>query len=138
MKISDAALGDRVRLWQQRLAPLGVAQWRIEKIIIGGTAPSGSEDAHASAGVSSSYESVRFFFDDTFIAGCSRNELDETIVHEWLHVFGRDLDEVRERVKRWMPEMTFEDYTDTYTHAREGEIDRLARFIVYLFNHEHA
>lgn len=136
MNLSPIDLAERVELWQHRLAPLGVTHWRIERIVIGDADALGeaSENANASAIRSKSYDSVTFFFLSEYVEEATEKQLDETIVHEWLHVYGRDLDELHTRVETWMPEATYDDFKDNWHHLREGEVERMARLIVALYN----
>jgi hypothetical protein len=134
LNLTEVQLAQKVERWQERLRPLGISHWRIDRIIIGDESPSLSRSANASAGVSQNYDSVTFFFNGDYVEEAEERELDETIVHEWLHVFMRDLDELQERVEPWMPDATYEGYRDAWSHEREGEVERLARLIVSLYH----
>lgn len=133
MEISPIELAERVQLWQQRLPLLGISHWRIQRVTVGGD---DGRNANATAGVSPHYDFVYFYFNSDWLEEVgSMQELDETIVHEWVHVAGRDVDEVQSLVEDWMPRATWTMYHDAYHHAREGEVDRFAKQIVNLFEH---
>lgn len=132
--VEPIALAERVEAWQKRLGPLGIDHWRIEVITVGDDDEVTSRrDAIASAGVSTHYESVRFFFRGSYLEDCSLRDLDETIVHEWLHVVGRDLDFAYSELDEWFPLATWDLVLAGLNHARESEIERLARLIVSLW-----
>jgi hypothetical protein len=133
MKITPIQLAKRVEKWGQRLAPLGVSHWRIERVIL--TDDIDSYGRNASAGVSTSdfYDDVTWHFQNEWLENCTEQELDETIIHEWLHVAWRDLAEVQKRVRTWMPYATFNDHTDAVRHETEGLVDRLSRAMYHLY-----
>ena len=131
MRITEAALGNRVRRWQKILAPLGVGHFRIKKIHLCAETPSGP-DAKATVHAKHDYDSAEFWFTHDYLRECDTHDLDETIIHEWLHVAMRDLDHALEAVENWMPTATYEGFQDTVEHECEGFIDRIARLIYAL------
>jgi hypothetical protein len=136
VNITPIELAERVELWQNRLAPLGVNHFRIECITYGSPPVerlSSGGRIKATASVETDYDSVYFLFNDEEVEQMTPRKLDETIVHEWMHVATRDLAELQSRLETWMPAATFEDYHDGYKHIEEGLIDRLARLIVSLY-----
>lgn len=128
MRITPINLAKRVERWQKRLGPLGVAHWRIESVTITDAVP-GEPGALAAVQPSESYDSVRFYFDAEFIDNCNERDLDETILHEWIHVAMRDLDVVIHDVEETLPPAAADFWARSIHHAREGLVDRLARQI---------
>ena len=126
-------LTERIERWQRRLSMLGIDQFRIESVTQTDEIPA-AKTAIANAGVSVSenYDIVHFYFNTDFVSGASKQTLDETIIHEWLHVAFRDLDNTLSLVRPWMPEATFDMYDDQLFHIRESLIDRLARALYAL------
>lgn len=120
-------LRKRVEFWQGKL---GLEHWRIECITMC-TETEGGPHAAATVHTAAHYDSCDFQFTyDLIEQGPWR--LDVAIVHEWLHVLMRDLDETFNLVERWMPEAAYSNFEDTVDHAREGLVERLARAIVAL------
>lgn len=126
-------LAQRVEAWQKRLAPLGIGHFRILAVHVVDQTPGGAR-ANASVFTPSDYDSAEFWFKYDYVEECNEQELDETIIHEWLHVAFRDLDDALEVVESWMPEATHNDFENRIDHEREGVIDRLARLIYALHN----
>lgn len=129
--MTENQLQRRVEQWQSRLALLGVSQWRIESVEIVDETP-GGPNADATVCTSSKYDSAYFYFARDFIETATPATLDETIIHEWLHVAMRDLDRTLDCVENWMPEQTHTDFDRTVDRAREALIERLARTIYAL------
>lgn len=127
-------LEKRVKHWQDTLSVLGVGHFRIESINVNDESPSGSTNANASVWTSSHYDSVHFWFSTSVLHPDQAHLVDETIVHEWLHVAMRDYDEVLDIVESWMPPHTYSDFESTLQHEREGLVDRLARQIVLAYS----
>lgn len=128
MRISPVNLAKRTERWKHRLAPLGVSHFEIDSVTITDDVP-GADRAQAAVQVSRHYDSCRFFFNEEFIEECTSDELDQTIIHEWLHVAWRDLEEATSRVEDWMPPRYYDDFDERITHEMEGLIERLARTI---------
>lgn len=135
MRITPINLAKRVERWQKRLVELGLAHWRITRVTITDRMPNG-DHADASVQVSNDYDSYHIWFRDDFIVETDAKRLDETIVHELLHVSMRDLDESLENVEEWMPPAGYNDWSRVVNHAREGHVERLARLIVRLHSGE--
>jgi hypothetical protein len=125
----------RVETWQKRLGPLGLGHFRIEEVQVSEDAPSGAA-ANASVHTSSYYDSVAFWFRTDHVEDSSEQRLDETIVHEWLHVAMRDLDASLEGLSDWIPFQTLSLWEERVNHEREGLVDRLARTIVSCYGSE--
>jgi hypothetical protein len=126
--VTPKRLATRVEAWRDRLAHLGMSHFRITSVHVQDETPGGPR-AEASVRPSGAYDSVEFWFKWDFIQTCTNYELDETIIHEWLHVAMRDLDEAIDSVESWMTKQAYEDFVDRVDHEREGVIDRLARQI---------
>ncbi len=127
MKITPVQLAKRIELWGQRLSSLGVAHWTIERVTIADESPSGNERAKASVFVHEYYDSCDFFFRSDELERMDERELDETIIHEWLHVAMRDHDELLLHFETWLPSNTWGDMNALITREREGLVMRLAK-----------
>lgn len=135
MKIKPIPLAKRVEKWQKRLTELGLAHWRVEEVIITDHhgMPNGP-DTDASVGVASHYDSYRIWFNSDFLEATDARRLDETIVHELLHVWMRDMDEALRSVEDHMSSATFDEWDERVGHAREGMVESMARLIVRLYH----
>lgn len=119
----------RVHFWQKELASLGIGHWRIESVSCVDEVP-GSPGALAAVAPSSSYASVTFWFKNDHVEDSNPRELDESIVHEWIHIVMRDLDVAIESVDDQLSRSVYELWNDRVTHERETLVDMLARDIV--------
>lgn len=133
MKITPINLAKRVERWQHRLAPLGISHFRITAVHLVEQTPGGSH-AQASVHTPDHYDNAEFWFKWDFIDNCTADELDQTIIHEWLHVAMRDLDHSIEAVETWMPDQTYADFEETVDHEREGFVERLTRTIFKFYD----
>lgn len=135
--MTQAKLSERVKLWQQRLSVLGIAHWRFtlefEEEIDASTGD-GDPDMRVTARVDADryYDTATFVFEKEAVAKKPDRELDELIVHEWLHVADRDRDAVESALLDYLSPDARDAEGDRLTAAREGEIERLARLIVTL------
>lgn len=139
MKVDPIKLAKRVERWQYRLTELGVGHWRIECVTI--TSPDGmpnGPDADASVQVSSQYDSYHVWFNEDFLARTNKRRLDETIVHELMHVVMRDLDFAMDQVEDWLPPASYNDWTNLVQHEREAMVEKLARLVVRLYKNDTA
>lgn len=125
-------LAKRVEKWQHRLAHLGISHFRISAVHLVSDTPGGPR-AQASVCASEHYDSAEFWFRWEFIEECTERQLDETIVHEWVHVAWRDFDESVRGAESWMPSRTYDDFEERITHEREGLVERLTRTIIDLY-----
>ena len=125
MRITPVQLAERIEKWQRRLAPLGVAHWTIDRVVLCDETPSGPS-ANATVRTSSTYDYCTFYFRNEFIAEAAADELDTTIIHEWLHVAMRDLDEAVLSANAQLSPGFCDAWEDRLTHEREGLVDRLA------------
>ncbi len=131
VKITSIELAQRIEWWQGILAPLGVSHFRIERVTCCEETTSKC-NAIATSRIPSHYDSVYFEFTDDFLEEATERRLDEVIVHEWLHVAHRDVDEAMRAPRPWMAEQAYDDWVERVEHEHEGLIERLARFIVAL------
>lgn len=126
MKISDTELAERVEAWQQRLSLLGIAHFRIRAITMTDEVP-GWADSHAGVSVDTDYDTVQFYFDNSYVEGATDKQLDETILHEWVHVAMRDLNNATNLARDWFPQGTWRTYDENLDHHKESLVDRMAR-----------
>lgn len=134
MKLTPVQLAKRFEQWQRRLPLLGVGHWRIEAVSLCEQTPTGP-DAKATAHVSNAYDSVHFWMTFEFLENATESELDETIIHEWVHVAFRDFDVAIEAAEDSMSKGESDAWEDRIDHAREGLVDRVARQIYRLWLH---
>lgn len=132
MNITPVQLAKRVESWGKRLSPLGVAHFDILRVTLGEECPSGNSNAKASVQVHDLYDNCSFFFNTAELDRMSEDELDMTIIHEWLHVAFRDLEAAVASCEDWLPDRTFSDFEERLNHEREGLVDRLARAMFQL------
>lgn len=119
--------------WQDKLGSLGILHWRIKAVTIGPDPP-GAEGASASVWSSSSYDTCEFYFKDSYVEEATRQDLEETIIHEWLHVAWRDMDASLGAGASWFTQAAWDDWSARVDHEREGIIDRLSRAFYELHN----
>lgn len=131
MRITSIQLAQRIQRWQKQLEILGIGHFRIDSVNVADTTPSGPS-AKASVTMSGHYDYCTFWFTHETLDDCTPSELDELIVHEWLHVAFRDFEAAFHAVEKWMPAPTYEDWNDRVEHESEGVVDRLAKLIVAL------
>lgn len=129
--MTDAQLRKRIEAWQKRLAPLGVAHFRIDEVSITSDVP-GKLFSHAGCSVATDYDSCRFYFNRDYLDGASAAELDEVILHEWVHVAMRDLNNATDLAQEWFPSAAWRTHEEALEHAKESLVDRVARALYAL------
>lgn len=117
-------MAKRIEGWQKKLASLGVAHFEFELFLLEETP--GGPNASATAQASRHYDKVVFTFRNDYVEEATDAELDQTIIHEWVHVAMRDLDHVLETPETWMPLQTYTDWEAAVDHEREGLVERLS------------
>lgn len=126
-----ATLTKRVLYWQQKLSPLGVGHWRVEVKIV--AEPQGKPSSKACVKSSQLYDTCWMEFAADELAIATARDIDETIIHEWLHVAFRDFDHaVREGIYSYFPSPAEDAWEARVDHEREGVVDRLARTLISL------
>lgn len=128
-------LAKRVEFWQNRLVPLGLGHWRIDQVSVVEDMPNGAR-AKATVQPSHTYDSVVFWFAQDFVAEANQRDIDETILHEWVHVFMRDFDQAVESVEYELSPAAQSRWGDWVGHEREGLVDRVARTLYMLYTAE--
>lgn len=127
--MTELELTERLLDWQDRLSDLGIGAFRIREVNISAESPTGNY-ANAAVLASSHYDNVEFWFRDDFLDEADDEEIDETIIHEWMHVAMRDIDAAVETAEAWMPSGTADMWRQNVDHEREGLIDRVARTVL--------
>jgi hypothetical protein len=128
LRITEDQLTKRVEKWRKRIEPLGIGHFTITGLHIVDETP-GGPDAEASAYISHNYDNVRMWFAAPFLAEATSQQVDETILHELVHIGMRDVDRATDPVERYMPVATFEDFADRLLHEKEKFVDRVAKTI---------
>lgn len=131
MKITPVQLAKRVERWGKTLASLGVAHFEFD-VTIADEAPPEGGGGDAAVWVADDYDVLHFYFKHEYLQDCTEGQLDQTIVHEWMHVAMRDHDTMCKLVQDWMPPATYDTWLEALKHEREGLVDRLANVIVQL------
>jgi hypothetical protein len=131
--MTEAQLRRRVLRWQKLMEPMGFAHWRLEECSIA-EGVRGAENATAGVKPSHYYDHCWMQFDKDWLARATEQELDETIIHEWLHVAWRDLDAHYENLEEALSPASRGFVHDRQNQLTEGLIERLARTI-YLMYH---
>lgn len=126
MKITPIQLAKKIEKWGQALSSLGVAHWDIEEVCVGTLDFDGEESSKAMVRLPVQYDSCSFYFNSDELDRMDERELNETIIHEWLHVAMRDHDRVMHEVEGWMPPKTYSDFETRLRHERENLVMRLA------------
>jgi hypothetical protein len=126
VKITNVQLAERVEEWQQRLSLLGVAHFRIAEVVTTSDVP-GWAESNAGVSVAEDYDTVTFYFDDRYVEGATAKQLDETILHEWVHVAMRDLNNATSLAMPWMPSQTWSTFDRNLDHHKETLVDRVSR-----------
>lgn len=134
MKITPIQLAKRVEKWGKTLATLSVAHFEFELSISNEKPDSaGNKYPQASVLIDPQYDKAWFWFYEDYLDCCTEDQLDQTIIHEWLHVAMRDFDFTMDLVETWMPEATYDSWEQTVTHEREGLVERLATTLFQLY-----
>jgi hypothetical protein len=133
VNLNTDELTELIEDWQDKLGTLGILHWRIKEVTIG-PSPPGGENANASVWSSSSYDTCEFYFKDSYIEEATQQDVEETIIHEWLHVAWRDMDRASEAGASWFTQAAWDDWSARFDHEREGLIDRLSRAFYELHN----
>lgn len=135
MEITEQELADRVQEWGFWLADLGVSHFRINDVSMNEDSPSDDPDAIASVITDDKYDSCEFWFSKAQVENWTEEELDETIIHEWLHVAMRDYDQAVDGMfSYYVPTNVYYESTRRLIHEREGIIERLARTLLAFYN----
>ena len=133
MKITERQLRRRVEDWQKALAPLGVGHWRLaECSIVDDVA--GASGSNAGVNPSGYYDTCWMQYDRKYVENADAQTLDETIIHEWLHVAWRDYQDTIESASTQMSPQAKFLWMDRVDHEAEGVIERLARVLYHFYS----
>jgi hypothetical protein len=126
----------RVEYWQRKLKGLGFEHWRVTVTVSTELEATDTDardglDPVAYADVSHYYDTVDFEFRKDMLDK-PQDEIDELIVHEWLHVWDRDREQGEVELFRYLSEDARQAERDRVCAAKEGQIDRMARVLVAL------
>lgn len=129
-------LAKRVEKWQSTLGPLGLAQYTIDRISTSDE-PGGNPHSAACVTPSGDYDRCVFEFRNDIVDYAYDNDdfeyLDQTILHEWLHVAFQSQQNSIELVHSYLAPMVSEVWEEQLTHELERLIDRLARQLYAAF-----
>lgn len=121
--LTKAQVEKIVRVWQGRL---GLERWKIEVEFSNNPA-----DFYAEANPSVQYESCTLVFSPGW-SELTVELVDQTVVHELLHLLHRDVDTAVEAARSQLHPQASGQIEKRYEHAMEGFIDRLATRLVEL------
>jgi hypothetical protein len=127
--VTEAQVIRRVTFWAKRLHPLGLAHWRFE-VSFKDELP--DEDAVARVRSSSYYDTAWLEFRSDWIASEPMSKIDETIIHELLHVCWRDYQDAIDAVDEKLDPITYSDWRSRLVHETEGLVERVARTLYAL------
>lgn len=125
MKITGIQLAKRVEKWGKTLSTLGVAHFVIDRVVLCDETPAGRGYC-AEVVTMASYDSASFYFTHNFLEDVEARELDQTIIHEWVHVAMRDLDQAITSIDPQLSPAAQHLWCDRVHHEREGLVERLA------------
>lgn len=128
--MSERDTRSRVLLWQKRLALTGVGHFEVGVQVIAAL-PTEKNSARACVDISPYYDWVEFYITPETAAA---PDVDYVIVHEWIHVAMRDLDDATHGVAETLGSEARRLYLDRLDHEAEGFVDRLARTIVHAYS----
>jgi hypothetical protein len=127
--MTKAQLAKRVKLWQKRLPDLGLGHWRITIDIVEN--PEGLTTALAACTPSLYYDSARIEFATRACdPSVSERAVDETIVHELIHLVLRDYAEATHGLCDTVPSSVEELYHDRLRYTQENAVEKLAVTLV--------
>lgn len=92
-------------------------------------------DSDAGVSVHADYDLAHFYFNNSFIENTTASELDETILHEWVHVAFRDYDNAVKLSKPWFPDAAWETFDRNIDHHKETIVDRMAKTLYAFYEH---
>lgn len=131
MKITARQLAKRVETWKKRLDYLGLEHWRIDSVGIVEEVPD-APNSVACVQTAHLYDNFRVWFQADYVENADEDDLDETIIHELVHVAMRGLDRTYEQVEDWMPKHTYTDFMVSVGLEREAFVERITRTIYKL------
>lgn len=131
--MTQPQLQARVKLWQERLALLGIGTWRYTVELLDHIEDRADDDPQARADTDAYYNTVKFLFKRGAVERrITEGTLDELIVHEWLHVVDRNQDHVVRQLMEYLPQVAQDEMEVREEAARENRIEQMARLLVSL------
>lgn len=129
-------LSKRVVMWGQRLDQLGLAHYRVDSVKTTDE-PGDNPNSAACVTASKNYDSAHFEFRNQEVNWAYENEdfeyLDQTIIHEWLHVSFQPYYNAIFLVGDGLSADANRLWEEAMEHANEQLIERLARQIYAAF-----
>jgi hypothetical protein len=134
--VTERQLRRRIEGWQKALWPLGLGHWQLDSLKIVEQADPGKSEREAAASVGRAwhYDTFDLEFTRSALEEATPEDLDQTIIHELLHLVFRDHDRVFEQAESWVPPAGWESLTEMMEHEVEGIIDRMARTIYHVYS----
>jgi hypothetical protein len=132
VRITPIQLARRVEKWGNRLSLLGLAHWEITRVTLtddmeefGGT----NDGTRAVVIPSHQYDSATFVFNRDWLENevDEEYELDQVIIHEWLHCAMRSLDQAIESAQYELSAGARHHWDKRVNHERENLVERLAQ-----------
>jgi hypothetical protein len=127
--VSEDQLRVKVVYWQQKLAPLGLAHWEFDVVVLDEIEHEYKGEVRAQVRLSPMYDEGTIEFSRKHV---DSPDLDYIIVHELLHAVCRDFDEAIHVLCPMVIPSVAVHFDQRIDHEEEGVIDRIARTIVNL------
>jgi hypothetical protein len=83
--------------------------------------------SQAAVKTSNDYDVCHFFFNNDFLDRCTEEQLDQTIIHEWVHVAMRSYDQAVAAVDEELSGGSRYHWNLRLEHERENLVERLAQ-----------
>ena len=103
---------------------LGLQGWELHVSIVDAV---DDVDSKASCSTSAHYDEMWLKFDKGWLKNATDEEIDRVILHELLHAFMRDFNQVTEDLLDYLGEPHRSSVAAAYKHEEEGMVERLAR-----------
>lgn len=124
--MTTAQLVKRVTFWQKKL---GLDHWDIEVEVVESPHASGNSNlATAACWSSDTYDNAKIEIREDY-AEWELEDLDQTIIHELMHIVTRDIDRTARLLREEIGASAWNLYSAVWDREIEGLVDRLAKIV---------